>query len=377
MKKEQSAQLRQSFAFVVLFLMGANFIQGGSFSAKQDSWLSTILSFLVLILWFCLLARISVLEPGKDVFTLLADLPGIVGKPLAFLLIFYCIDQAVLVLRAYAGFSRIISLQNTPLPVLLFFNFLILFLFLKQDERFLYRFSYVAFIVIVPCVVFLFSMLFSDFRPALLFPMLYKNMRNVTAGALNNLSYPLGNAFLLLGIYRFRDGKQARKLFTLSSVVALILSLLIILQCIFLLGGNLSQALNFPYDFTATLINVADFFSRIEVFASLIFYLSVIVRAVYFVRKSISGVASVFSVDASSLRLPMTFLLFGYSCVLFTNTDSIFDYLSIFKYFSFPIQYGIPLMLWIVAEVRHRKLKNGCSSILSSVPGNLPDQSSC
>lgn len=351
---------RQRILFSVLFLMGANLLLGGSYRALQDSWISLLIAVGILLLWGAVLARLSVLCPGKDIADLLSMFPSPVKKILEILLAVYCFGQAAVTVRTYAGFARVVSLPNTDLFYLLALFSLASVYFLRRDRVYLLRFSYGVVIPIVFIIVLIFVLLLPLFRGELLYPILYDNVENIAVCSAENLSFPFGNAFLLLGI--LTEPKEKGKTYAswfLGCGLAGILSLLIMMQNLLLLGGRLAENLNFPYNFSTSLVNVSDFFSRLEVFASLFFFLSAVVRSSYCLKLTQKLIANLCSAEERGLGFPLAFLLCGYCLVMYDNTNAVFGFLEIFPIIAMPIQFILPSILWLCAELRARRRDGG------------------
>lgn len=352
-----SPKLRQNMAFSILFLMGPNLLIGSSYRAEQDTWISMLIMTGILVLWAFVLARISVLCPGQDVFSLLKLLPKWISYPLTGMITFYCFSQAAITLRVYTGFVHIVSLPNTSILILLVLLCLTVWFFLCREDQVLYRFSYITIIPIVFIVLLLFGFLAPMFRIENIFPIFYNNTADVLFCAAENLAFPFGNAFLLLGLsFHPNESKKNWKMWLWIVIISSALSLIIVLQNLLLLGGRLSDALDFPYNFSASLVNVGDFFSRIEVFSSLFFFLSAIVRSAYLMKLTSRGIENLIPVKPKPIALPLVMLLCGYSAIAFDNTNSIFNYLQIFPYIALPLQFGVPLILWWICA-KERLLK--------------------
>lgn len=358
--QSNSAELRHRISFTILFLMGSNLLIGNNYIARQDTWIAVLFSSLFLFLWSFVLYRISVLCPGESVFSLIAHFPKWVQLILSTIVILYCLDQAAITLRCYAGFVNTVSLPNTNIFFILFLSGMTVFFFLRNGESYLLRFSYFALIPIVLIMMVLFLFLSKSFRGELLYPILYDNAENVAVGALDNLSYPFGNSFLLLGMFTFpKDDRKTEWLYHSAFAVAGILTLGIVFQNILLLGGELCQKLDFPYNFSASLLNIGDFFSRIEVFSSLFFFLSAIVRTSFFMLQISEGLSTLFPSTKNSLAFLLTALLITYSAVAFKNTAEILNVLSIFRYYAIPLQFGLPILILVVVSVAHLRSRKG------------------
>lgn len=354
----KAPHLRQTAAFSVLFLMGANLLIGCSYRAEQDSWISALIAMAVLVLWSLVLARISALCPGQNIFDLVRQFPGWLRYPFWAILTVYCFSQAALTVRAYAGFAHIVSLKNTDIIVILALTCLTILFFLNREDRTLYQFSYVSAIPIVFIIFLLFCLLAPRYRTEALFPILYDNTKDLIVCSVENLTFPFGNAFLLLGVISFPgEPKKERNTWLSVTAIAGILSLIVVFQDLLLLGGKLAKIIDFPYNFSSSLINVGDFFSRVEVFSSLFFFLSAIVRSAYFMKLTSRGIRAMAPAKPKAIAFPLAALLCGYAAIVFKNTDSLFNYLQIFPYLAIPLQFGLPLAIWIACEVRAKRAK--------------------
>ncbi len=347
----RTPMLRQNVVFAILFLMGANLLIGSSYRAEQDTWISILMATGIMIILSLVLARISVLHPGKDVFALLKLLPKWISFPLIGLTAYYCFEQAAITLRVYTGFVHIVSLPNTNIIILPILTGIIIWFLINREDRVLFQFSYMTAIPIFLIILLLIVFLFPMFRSENLLPFCYNNGENILLCSAENFAFPFGNIFLLLGLTFFpKESKKERNVWVIVAVISGILSLLVVFQNILLLGGKLSDFLDFPYNYAASLVNVGDFFSRIEVFASLFFFLSAILRTSYLIRLTLRGIESLCNVEPKSISFPMIALLCFYTAVAFDNTNSVFNYLKIFPIFAIPFQVGVPLLLWFYCE---------------------------
>lgn len=363
-----SPKARQNGSFAILFLMGANLLIGSSYRAEQDTWISMLITSAILVLWMLFLSKISVQYPGKDIFDLLKMIPKWIGYPMIGIITFYCFSQAVITLRVYAGFVHIVSLPNTDILILLALISLTVYFFLFQEDIMLYRFSYIAIIPIVFIVFLLFVFLFQMFRAENIFPIFYHNTADVLYCTAENLAFPFGNAFLLLGLSFYpNEPKKEQKAWVWIAVISSVISLLVVLQNILLLGGKLSNTLDFPLNFSASLINVGDFFSRIEVFSSLFFFLSAIVRSAYLMKLVSRGIRSLIPAEEKFIVFPLILLLCGYSAIAFDNTNSVFNYLQVFPYFALPLQFCVPLILFWFCRKRTSKAEKVTRDLTSHV----------
>ena len=361
-------KLRQKGAFAILFLMGANLLIGSSYRAEQDTWISMSITSAIMILWVLVLSKISILFPGKDIFALLKLFPKWISYPLIAIVTFYCFSQAVITLRVYSGFVHIVSLPNTSILILLALICLIVLFFLQKEDSMLYRFSYLTLIPIVILVVMLFVLLAPLFRVENIFPIFYKNTKDVLYCTAENIAFPFGNAFLLLGLsFSPENKKMEQKTWLWVAIVSLSLSFIVVLQNLLLLGGPLADKLDFPYNFAASLVNVGDFFSRIEVFSSLFFFLSAIVRSAYLMKLVLKGISNLIPIQKNHFAFPLLLLLCGYSAIAFDNTNSVFNYLQVFPYIALPLQFGLPLVIWCFCKKERKNKKESVTRVQPNI----------
>ena len=67
------------------------------------------------------------------------------------------------------------------------------------------------------------------------------------------------------------------------------------------------------------------------------------------------GIAKIFNVENyRQVVVPVTLFIMAFSSVIFENTHEMLEWAKIYKYYAFPFQVILPLIIYIVAEIKHR-----------------------
>jgi spore germination protein KB len=107
---------------------------------------------------------------------------------------------------------------------------------------------------------------------------------------------------------------------------------------------------------TVKLIDVADYFARIEGFISMNFILAGIIKITVCLMAATKGTARLFGINNyRKLLLPVSLLVVALSVIVYKNVMEMFDFLKFYTYYAIPFQVIIPLVVWIAAVVRIRK----------------------
>lgn len=70
--------------------------------------------------------------------------------------------------------------------------------------------------------------------------------------------------------------------------------------------------------------------------------------------------AELFNVrDHKRLVMPISLLVLALSSVLFESMPELIEFIKAYRFYALPFQVFIPLLIWIVAEIKTRERKDG------------------
>jgi spore germination protein KB len=359
MQKEMIS-IRQAVCIITMFLFGSSVVMGVSSKAAQDSWLSLLLASAFAIPVILIYARIIKIFPEKDFFEIMEILLGkIAGKIVIVLMTWYAIHLGAMVLRNFSEFIQIHSLPETPqLPIMIAMILVVVYMAKSGIETMgkwsIYMLSVVVIVVIL---TILFSIKQMDFKNIM--PIMGHNFGTIAAGSYQLLTFPFAETVLFLCIAcGIKKNDSPYKLYIYPILIGAAVFLFIILRNILLLGPAMADAEYFPSYTAARVINVGDFFARVEGAVAMNFLLAGIIKITVCLMAASKGTARLFGIqDYRKIVMPVSLLVVALCAIVYENVMQMFDFLRIYQYYAIPFQFIIPLFIWIIAEIKNHKNK--------------------
>ena len=352
---------RQAVSLLTVFLLGSSIIIGVSSEAGQDSWISQLLSSAMAIPVVMIYARLIRLFPGKNIFEMLNALFGkIWGKALSLLMTWYALHLGALVVNNFAGFIKTVTMPETPLlPIMLLFVLVAVFM-IKSGIETLGKWTLIVLPIVMSVVLFttILSLRQMDFTNIL--PVFSHGLGDITATAYKSLTFPYAETVIFLcAADAVRKTDSPYRIYLYGLLLCTSAKVIIILRNIELIGPALMQALYFPSFVAARLIKIGDFLQRIEGTISMIFILAGTAKTSVCVLAAAKGTAALFNIKSyRQLVVPVALLVLAVSAIAFENMMEMFGFMMYYQYYAMPFQFGIPIVLWITAELKKERIKN-------------------
>lgn len=351
---------RQAMCMLLLFLFGSSVVMGVTTVMEQDAWASLLLGAAFFIPLALIYARIIRLYPGKDLFDILETLFGkIIGKLITALLCWYAVHLGGLVLRNFSEFIQVVSMPETPQLPLMVVMLLVTVYLAKSGVESLGRWSLVAMpavllIVLLTVVLSLGRMEYTNLQPVLA-----HGANEIAASAYSVLAFPFAETVLLLSVANaIKKQDSPYKLYLYATLLGALMLLIIILRNLCALGAPMLSAEYFPSYTAARVINVGDFFTRIEGTISMNFILAGITKITLCLLAASKGAARLFGIrDYRQIVLPVSLFALALCAIVHKNAMEMFDFLSVYQYYVIPFQIVIPLAVWVAAEIKSRRQK--------------------
>ena len=351
----ETMSLRQAVAAGSIFIFGSSAIMGASPVAKQDSWLSLLLSILFALPVFLMYARIVQLFPGKNLFDMLELLFGSVGgRLISVLFIFYCLHLCALVFKNFAEFISVCVMPETPELVILVSMMLVVCYMARCGMGAMGKWS--VFMLPLVIIVLLFTFLFAvnkiDFNRLL--PIMSHDLGTISAGAYKLLAFPFAELVIYLGLAsHIRRGTSPYKLFLYVLLISGILLLGATLRNLLILGAAVVEAEYFPSYTAAKVINIADLIARLEATISMNFIIGGIVKSALCLLAAAKGIAHLLNVRSyKQFLFPMGLLAIALCTTLFKGITEMMEFIDFYQFYAVPFQLAIPLLIWLTAEIK-------------------------
>jgi len=347
-------------AILVLFQVGSSLALGVNSKIEQDSWIAILLSMVMFIPAILIYGRIMRLFPGQSLFDILLILFGkIFGRIFIAYIIFYSLFLGSLVLRNFTEFIQLTAMPETPqIPIMILIT-LVIFYLVKSGASTFGKWT----IIVLPAVCFLVLIsLVLSFRSmdiTNLFPMFNHSPKQVTSSAFDAFVFPFAEVVLVINFANNTNPKDnPYKLFIYGMLISGLILLVAYFRNLTVLGQPLIDDFYFPSYNATRILQIPNILERIESLVATNFILAGIVKAGVCLMSATKGFAKLLAIEnPRSLIMPTALIIFTMSFIIVHNTMQMFSSMPKYKFYSLPVQVAIPLLVWIVAEIKN-KVKN-------------------
>ena len=353
----------QAIAILLMFNVGSSAVVGVVSGVGQDSWIALLMGtlFAVPVMWIN--SRIISLNPGEGFFEAVERLLGkVIGKLTIALMSWFALHLCSLVLRYFAEFIQIISLLETPqLPVLIIMA-VVGYMLAINGAKALGKWSLAITPIVLGIVAITVLLSFDIYEPENILPVLEHPVGDIVKNAYQVFSLPLAETVLLLGIADFiRPSDNPQKIYLGGLLFSALVFLVIIARNLMVLGPAVMKVVNFPSYVAARIINLGDFFARIESSISVNFMLAGVTKVALCLITASRGIASLFGIkDWRKLVAPVGLLAVMLAQIQFNSATDMFGFVNYYAYYTIPFEIALPVAIWAVSEIRTRKsLKEG------------------
>ncbi len=350
-----SARNVSSLIFVLII---SSSILGGSFSTGQDMWLSLLIGCVAIIPVVLMYCRINALCPEKDIFAIIQTLFGkFMGGVLICLLSLYALHVGALALRHLAEYTVVIALRSSPRVALMVIMMVVVLYLARSGFQILGRWSAINGFIVLFTLIFtlLIGLKVADFSN--LTPAFVHAPSVILNDAFGYATVTFGEVMLVMILFgSLAKGESARKALLPGILIGAAGMLLIFFRNVTILGADLMQNANFPSLLAVRLSRLGSFFERFETLISVNIIVMSITKAALALMVASTGFGKLCNVrEQKQLLLPTSFLMLALCTILFEGMPDILNFVSTYRYYALPFQLLIPLLIWIVAEVKVKK----------------------
>lgn len=359
--KNEIISERQGITLITMFIIGSSFLLGSGGQAKQDGWISIIVAFSWAIILFLMFSRILSLYPGKDLFDITEIVMGkSIGRITNILMIWFAFHLGSLVLRNLSEFTNALVLPDTPIIIPMFFFTILLIWSIKSGIEVLGRWSeffiWIVFTIFIS--ISLLSISLIDVNN--LKPILNGGMSPILIGAFSTFTFPFAESVIFIMVFsNISKIKNYKKTFMVGLLLGGSLIFFVTLRNILVLGGETISRTYFPSSMVISLIHLGEAIQRLETSVIIEFLVCVFVKVSICIFAVCNGIAKVLRFeDYKFVATPVAFLMLSFSLFVFNSTIEMESWASdIFPYYSFIFSVIIPLVVFILGEIKYRKWK--------------------
>ncbi len=343
---------------MIMFILGSSLIAGGANYTKNDRWLADIIAIIVAIPILLMYGRIADINRNKDIYDVFyASLGKTFGTICTLLLFIFSLFVSSAVLRNLTEFIQVAFFPQTPKYIVAIMAGLTAYYSIRKGIETVARgVSFVVSFVIALLVgTFLLSLTEMDFEN--IFPMFACPAKNLIRESITLLSFPyLETVFFLSMTPSLNKNDSPYKAFLTSHFVSGALLLLLFLRNLFVLGSEVISVLYYPSYITISLIDIADFVTRIEVIITTNYIFCIVLKASICMLSAAKALCKLTkSIDYKMHLLPVALFTIFYSGVVFEDTLDMFDSLRYTVYLNLIVQVLIIIATYIFTEIKHKR----------------------
>ncbi len=355
---------RQLSAVITLVIISGILMSGGSDRSMQDSWIAAMTAVAVMVPIYFIYARITALFPGKGLFEIVLRVTGkYAGTGIILLMSLYAFYVGAMAMRIFSEFNQVVSMPETSqLLTLIIFASAVVYI-VKKGVPSIGKFAQIALPVIAFLIIIINILSFQDWKLHHTLPLMYNVGKDFWKDVFTTSVFPIGEAVFVCALFGFKKDKGGNgKIFLKGLALGGGFLVLETLRSIMVLGANTISLLYYP-SYTATgVINIMDFFTRIEVTISASFFVAQIVKVCLCLYVFSSGLGVALGAGSyKALVLPGAFAMTALALILFKSTVDSYEFLDVYKFYALLFQILLPVGLWIGAELvafRDRRLSS-------------------
>lgn len=344
---------------MALFIMGSTLILGIGSDAKQDAWLAIIIAAALAVPMLAIYARILALFPEKNIYEILSIVFGnIFGRVIALFFIWYAFHLGTMVLRNFQEFIMIVAFPETPEFISVMLMGILCIWVAKEGIEVLGRFSQLAIILLAFIIIVVISLGMKDARLDNFRPLLYNGVKPVLSSAFSVFSFPFAETVLFMAVFTFMKGRNnSYRVYYFALAIGAAFTLMVTVRNILVLGADFIEQVYFASYAVVSLVNIGNFLQRIEVTVSVVMLFTGFVKISVCLLAAARGVDYLFKVgNYRQLVAPVGFLMMITSCFIYQNAMEMQEFaFNIYRYYAFPFQVILPLIIWIGAEIKAKK----------------------
>ncbi|AQS57811.1 GerAB/ArcD/ProY family transporter [Desulforamulus ferrireducens] len=319
--------------------------------AKQDALLATALTFIPGMLLLIMLTSLNKWYPGQSIVQYSVSILGLPGKIIGLIFIFFAGHLSTLALIDIGIFINLTMLAETPTTVIYLtitaISAYALFAGLETMARAL---SLLLFLVIVFSVMFVFFTLpGGDFTHLL--PLNVPDWPGISKAIFYLASFPVGECVLFGMIFFSADQKRVVPAFLFGQFISAAIGSILMVQALINLGvDRVSRSVLA----SVSTINSLPGSNLLLIPLALTWFVFTITKFIICYYAFVLGLAHWTGMsDYRPLVLPAGALIISISLILFEGVGDFNKYNQLYDpLFSYPIEFGLPLILWLTAGIK-------------------------
>lgn len=356
---------------VIIFTIGGSILNVPALLvhlAKQDAWISYIITTLVGLCFVFLYNKLASIYPSKTYVEVNEKILGKwVGKVSALLFLFYILYLSSALLYEIGSFSTTQILVGTPIEMIMILFLLTCIIGVRLGLEVISRTALIFFPWIVFMLFMLFLLLIPEIKLEHIQPIFEEGMKPIIKGSYHTLALPYVQLIFFLMIMPYVNEKdEMKKNFYRGTLLGGFVLFLTIIFSILVLGIDITAIQNHPSYRLGKRMSLGGFLERIEVTVAFIWILSVYFKLTICYYGLSLGLAQVLGLkNHKLLHFPLAILIFAFSIITHPNTVHSQNFtVKAWTPFSLTICFLLPVLLLVIGILKKKhsdsKAAKGC-----------------
>lgn len=357
--KEETITTGMAMCIVIMFTLGTTLFMGTASEAANDSWISVLLATGMAVPLYMIYARLQSIYPGLDLYDILCTATGpVIGRVLSCLYIWFAIHLGSLVLRNFGEFISTIALTETPMLVPMLFVILLCIWTVRAGIEVLGRSAKLLMMIIIAIAAIILFLSISRFEFHYIRPVLGNGWYPTVNGAIDTFAFPFAEVVLCMSVFgAFKKSASSYQTLLWSLLISGGVILSVTLRNLYILGPDILSSLYFPSYVAVSRISVGDILQRIEGSTAILFVTTLFIKVNVCLYAASKGIAKVFALKSHrSVTLQTGLIMVYLADFIYTDTLEMVHFAAkYYRYYAFPFEVLIPLLVLCVAELRTRR----------------------
>ncbi len=342
---------------IIMYIVGSSVVMGVSTAAKQDAWAAVLIAAACAVLAVLVYARIMKLYPELGLYDILEQVFGkVLGKVVTALYALYALHLGSLVLRNFVEFVSVSMLRHTP-PIIVAIVMMCATVYLvKSGVQTLGKMAVTTLLLLLIVVAITVISAIPQMEVDYLKPFLSTEANVLLLDSFSIFAFPYAETVLLLTVAQaFRKQDSPYRTYLFGILAATFILVVIVIRNILILGPEMSSTAYFPSFVSARIINIGDFFARIEGSISMNFIMSGIIKISVCLFAASNGISNLFQVEQKRLVFPVGMIMIALCSIIYASAMEMFEWLKVYRIYAAPVQIILPLAVWITGEIKTRR----------------------
>lgn len=355
MKKETISD-KQGISLIVLFMTGTSSILVMGIDAKQDAWLSIILSIFMVLTISLIYIRLKYLFPESDLFDITYFCFGkFIGRIICVVFTWYAYHTSIMVTISISQFIVTTAFVETPQIILTIIIMILCVWVIKNGIEVLGRVGQAFINIFIISIISMFILLINQMKIDRILPILNQGFMPIFKGAFFIFSFPLGEVIVFSMVFtKFKTPKSSLKIYSIGLTIAGLLIIIISMMNILVIGPRAILSTYYPTFETATRVKYIYPLASLHVVLTMVFIIGGFVKVSIYLMAISKGIKKIFNTcDYRYIVSCVALHMINLSVYLYDSLMSMVEWnFEVWPFYAIPVQVILPILILIFAEIK-------------------------